>query len=576
MLERINSPKDVKELTNEERVVLAEDIRKALLERFKYKGGHFGPNFGIVDLTIALHTVFNSPVDKFVFDVSHQSYPHKMLTGRREAFSVKEHYDDLSGYTNPNESEHDMFQVGHTSTSISLALGLAKARDLKGEKYNVVAIIGDGSLSGGEALEGLNVAGEMTTNFIIIVNDNDMSISENHGGLYKSLKDLRETEGLSTNNLFRAMGLDYVFSKDGNNIEAMVEVLDRVKDNPKPVVVHVVTQKGKGYKPAEENKEAYHWRPAFDYLTGEILAKGAPNLRTDTVEFLKKKCAEDPRVIVLAAGTAGANAMNKATREGLGKQFIDVGIAEETAIALSSGIAKNGGKPVFPIFSTFLQRTYDQISQDVCINKSPVTIIVNGGSITTARDVTHSGIYDISMLSGIPNLVYLAPTTYEEYFAMLDWSIDQDKYPVAIRTPEGPILHSSRKVEMDYSNLNKAEVVREGRDVAIIAVGNMFALSMDVANEVDATVINPRYLTGIDVNLLESIAKTHKTIITLEDGSLDGGYGERISSFFGPYAIRVKNFGIKKDFYDLYNAEEIKSSCGLTKEAIVAYIDSIK
>ncbi|MCQ2772658.1 MAG: 1-deoxy-D-xylulose-5-phosphate synthase [Bacilli bacterium] len=574
MLERINSPIDVKKLTSEERLVLADDIRDALIKRVSTTGGHFGPNMGIVDITIALHTVFNSPIDKFVFDVSHQCYTHKMLTGRREGFSIPEHYGDYSGYTSPKESEHDMFQVGHTSTSISLAIGLAKARDLKGENYNVVAIIGDGSLSGGEALEGLNVAGEMDTNLIIVVNDNDMSIAENHGGMYKGLKDLRDSDGLCPVNIFRAMGLDYVFVKDGNNIDKMIDVLNKVKDNPRPVVVHAVTLKGKGYRFAEENKEAYHWHMPFDIATGQSPSRGGYNYTAATVEYLLKKAKEDPTLMVLAAGSAGANGLGPKQREELGKQFLDVGIAEETAVAIASGLAKNGAKPVFPIASTFIQRAYDQISQDVCINKSPITLLIGGASITGARDVTHSGIYDIGMLTSIPNLVYLAPQTLEEYLAMLDWSVNQTEYPTAIRIPVGPITHRDTPVAKDYSAINKVEILRTGKDVAIIAVGNTYPLAKEVAEEVDATLINPRYVSGIDEELYSTLANGYRLIITLEDGSLDGGYGEKVASFLSPLGVKVKSFGIPKAFYDRFDPNNVKESVGLTKEALIAYISN--
>ena len=406
-LEKINAPEDVKKLNQDEMNALAAEMRQALMFRLSKHGGHFGPNFGMVEATIALHYVFDSPKDKIVFDVSHQSYPHKMLTGRKDAYLYEEHFDDISGYTDPHESKHDFFTVGHTSTSVSLASGLAKGRDLNGESGNVIAVIGDGSLSGGEALEGLDFAGEMDTNFIIVVNDNDMSIAENHGGLYKNLKLLRDTDGKAECNLFRAMGLDYVFVKDGNDIPSLIAAFRQVKDSTKPVVVHIVTQKGKGYELAEQHKEQWHWCMPFDPATGKTTVSfgGDGDFGSFTCEYLQKKMAEDKRVCAITSATPTVFGFTEDIRKKAGKQFIDVGIAEEQAAAMASGIAKNGGKPFWGVYSSFLQRTYDQLSQDVCINQSAVTISVFAASVFGMNDVTHLGIYDIPMISNIPNLV---------------------------------------------------------------------------------------------------------------------------------------------------------------------------
>lgn len=581
-LEKINEPKDINKLSNDELKVLASEIRDALMNRLSKHGGHFGPNFGMVETIIALHYVFNSPVDKIVYDVSHQSYPHKMLTGRKDAYLYEEHFEDVSGYTNPEESEHDFFNVGHTSTSISLASGLVKARDLKGDKENIIAVIGDGSLSGGEALEGLDFASELQSNFIIIVNDNDMSIAENHGGLYKNLKELRESKGTCACNLFKAMNLDYIYVEDGNNLETLIHTFYDIKDINHPIVVHINTQKGKGYQIAEENKENWHWCMPFDIETGKpkVTFEGE-NYGDLTADYLLYKMKKDSKVVALVAGVPTNIGFTKDKRERAGKQFVDVGIAEEHAIAMASGIAKNGGKPVFATHSSFMQRTYDQLSQDLCVNNNPATILVNTASVYGMNDVTHLGLYDIAMMSNIPNLVYLAPTSKEEYFAMLDWSIEQNKYPVAIRIPCNGVISDNREVQKDYSNLNKYKIERQGNKVAVIALGDFYQLGEQITNKIkeklkfEPTLINPRYITGLDNKLLEELKKEHELVITLEDGILEGGFGEKIASFYGTTNMKVKNYGIRKSFPDRYIVDELLKENGITVEKIIADIKEI-
>ncbi len=581
-LEKINEPKDINKLSNDELKVLASEIRDALMNRLSKHGGHFGPNFGMVETIIALHYVFNSPVDKIVYDVSHQSYPHKMLTGRKDAYLYEEHFEDVSGYTNPEESEHDFFNVGHTSTSISLASGLVKARDLKGDKENIIAVIGDGSLSGGEALEGLDFASELQSNFIIIVNDNDMSIAENHGGLYKNLKELRESKGTCACNLFKAMNLDYIYVEDGNNLETLIQTFYDIKDINHPIVVHINTQKGKGYQIAEENKENWHWCMPFDIETGKpkVTFEGE-NYGDLTADYLLYKMKKDSKVVALVAGVPTNIGFTKDKRERAGKQFVDVGIAEEHAIAMASGIAKNGGKPVFATHSSFMQRTYDQLSQDLCVNNNPATILVNTASVYGMNDVTHLGLYDIAMMSNIPNLVYLAPTSKEEYFAMLDWSIEQDKYPVAIRIPCNGVISDNREVQKDYSNLNKYKIERQGNKVAVIALGDFYQLGEQITNKIkeklkfEPTLINPRYITGLDNKLLEELKKEHELVITLEDGILEGGFGEKIASLYGTTNMKVKNYGIRKSFPDRYIVDELLKENGITVEQIIADIKEI-
>ena len=580
-LEKIQGPKDVKKLNVNEMQELAVEMRKALLTKLSKHGGHFGPNFGMVEATIAMHYVFDSPKDKIVYDVSHQSYPHKMLTGRKDAFLYEEHYDDVSGYSEPDESEHDHFIIGHTSTSVSLACGLAKGRDLCGGKENVIAVIGDGSLSGGEALEGLDYASELKSNLIIVINDNDMSIAENHGGLYQNLKLLRDTDGKAECNLFKAMGLDYVFAKDGNDIQQLIDVFTQVKDSTIPVAVHICTQKGKGYAPAEEHKEQWHYCAPFNIETGESLyPMGGEDYSSVTAEYLLKKMKEDPKVVAITSATPTVMGFTEDKRKEAGSQFVDVGIAEETAVALASGIAKNGGKPVYGVYSSFVQRTYDQLSQDLCINNNAATIVVYAGTVFGMNDVTHLGLYDISMMANIPNIVGIAPTTKQEYLAMLDWSIEQNAYPVCIRIPGGA-MEEGEAVTKDYSKLNTYEMLQKGSRVAIVALGTFLGLGKEVAANLEkktgtvATVINPVYFTGIDTGMLESLKADHDVVITIEDGILDGGFGEKITRFYGNSNMKVLNFGLKKEFLDRYDVQEVLTDNHLTKDQIVADITEV-
>lgn len=573
-IEKINGPEDVKKLNIEEMTALAEEMRHALLKRASIHGGHFGPNFGMVEAIIALHYVFESPKDKMVFDVSHQTYPHKMLTGRKDAYLYEEHYDDVTGYSCPQESEHDHFTIGHTSTSVSLACGLAKARDLRGESANVIAIIGDGSLSGGEALEGMDFAAELDSNMIIVVNDNDMSIAENHGGLYSNLKLLRETNGQAECNLFKAMGLDYVYVDHGNDLRELIGAFKQVKDSKKPVVVHINTLKGKGYKPAEEHKEEWHWHLPFDIETGKSHFPEVEDYSSVTCEYLIEKMKKDPTVVAITSGTPTILGFTQEKRKQAGRQFVDVGIAEETAVALASGIAKGGGKPVYGVYSSFIQRTYDQISQDLCIDGNPATIVVYTGSVFGMTDVTHLGLQDIPMLSNIPGLVYLAPTTKEEYLSMLDWSVEQKEMPVAIKLPGGDMISDGREVTKDWSQLNTYEVTEKGSKIALIGLGTFYSLVLQTAEMLEkkgihATVINPYYITGLDEGLLEKLKADHDTVVTLEDGILNGGFGEKIARFYGSSDMKVYNYGLKKEFLDRYDVNEVLKENHLTAEQIV-------
>lgn len=575
-LEQINGPADVKKLSVPELKDLGAEIRSVLLKKLSEHGGHIGPNLGMVEATVALHYVFDSPDDKIVYDVSHQSYAHKILTGRKAAFLDPTGYDDVSGYSDPEESGHDFFNIGHTSTAVSLACGLAKARDLKGTHENVIAVLGDGSLSGGEALEGLDNAAEQGTNLIVVLNDNQMSIAENHGGIYRNLAELRATQGAAPCNLFRAMGLDYLYVDAGNDIDALVAAFRQVKDTDHPVVVHINTLKGKGYAPAEQDKEPWHWGYPFDLETGrcKIDFGPAPDYHDITADCLLQAMKEDPTVVGITAGTPAVMGFTADKRAQAGRQFVDVGICEEHAVALASGIAKGGGKPVWGVYSSFVQRTYDQLSQDLCINRNPACILVFLGSLMGLNDVTHLGFFDIPLISNIPNMVYLAPTCREEYEAMLAWGIRQNRYPVAIRVPGGEVLESGETAEADYSDLNKYKVVARGSRVAILGLGAFLGLGREVAAElkeslgVEATLINPRFITGLDEVLLADLRKDHDLVITLEDGVLDGGFGEKIARYYGPTSMRVLNYGAKKEFVDRYDLQELLRANRLTKEQI--------
>lgn len=575
-LDNINSPADVKKLNLKELEALAEEIRSAILNRDSKIGGHVGPNLGIVETTIALHYVFNSPEDKIVYDVSHQSYPHKILTGRKNGFLTDEGMRKISGYTTPAESEHDHFIVGHTSTSVSLACGLAKARDLKGEKHNVIAVIGDGSLSGGEALEGFDNAAVLNSNIIIIVNDNEMSIAENHGGLYGNLRLLRQTGGKAECNMFKALGFDYRYLEEGNDIAKLTSLMKEVKDTDKPTVLHIHTEKGKGYKPAEEHKETWHWSVPFDIASGNpTIDLSGENYNSITVNYLQEKIAKDKKVVLINAGTPGAIGMTPDMRQKFGRNFVDVGIAEEHGVAMASALAKGGCKPVFWVLSSFVQRTYDQLSQDLALNKNPAVILIGWNGIS-GGDATHLGTFDIPLISNIPNLVYLAPTTKEEYLSMLDWGIEQASHPVVIRIPS-TVVHAEKETEKTFERLNTYKVEQQGSNVALIAAGSFFELGRRAAAKlaeqgITATLVNPRYLTGLDENLLNSLKADHKIVATLEDGELDGGFGEKIARFYGDSNMKVLNFGAKKEFTDRVPVEELYKRYHLTPELIAADI----
>ena len=585
-IEKIKSPAFLKGLNLEELNIVADETRQAVLNRVSKHGGHVGPNLGFVEATVALHYVFDAPKDKLVFDVSHQCYPHKVLTGRASGFLGNvDDMNAISGYSSPAECpEYDNFEVGHTSTSISLATGLQKARDIKGTDENIIAIIGDGSLSGGEAFEGLDEASELGTGIIVIVNDNEMSIAENHGGIYKNLRALRESRGTCEHNWFKAWGFEYKYLEEGNNIEKLIEVFKSVKGTDKPTVVHIHTEKGHGYAPAVANKEAWHWGLPFNLEDGSrprkndngTIPQTAPQEDYGTLfsDWMLREMKQDKTLIAVTAGTPAAAGFTVDKRDEAGKQHIDMGIAEEQAAAMISGMAKGGLHPVWTVYSTFIQRTYDQIAQDLCINSNPAVINVVGGGVNSMNDITHICLFDIPMLCSIPGLIYLAPTTCEEYFAMLRWAIQQDQKPVAIRVPSNGVVHTSEPVDTEYGYEPKYKVIHKGKNVAIIAAGSFFQKGENVArllteNGINATLINPRYLNDVDTDTLEGLKTDHQLVVTLEDGCKDGGFGERIASFYGLSDMKVLVGGIKKGLYDRFDVNNLLSDNSLLDEQIV-------
>ncbi len=585
-IEKIKSPAFLKGLNLEELNIVADETRQAVLNRVSKHGGHVGPNLGFVEATVALHYVFGAPKDKLVFDVSHQCYPHKVLTGRASGFLGNvDDMNAISGYSSPAECpEYDNFEVGHTSTSISLATGLQKARDIKGTDENIIAIIGDGSLSGGEAFEGLNEASELGTGIIVIVNDNEMSIAENHGGIYKNLRALRESRGTCEHNWFKAWGFEYKYLEEGNNIEKLIEVFKSVKGTDKPTVVHIHTEKGHGYAPAVANKEAWHWGLPFNLEDGsrprkndvDNIPQTAPQEDYGTLfsDWMLREMKQDKTLIAVTAGTPAAAGFTVDKRNEAGKQHIDMGIAEEQAAAMISGMAKGGLHPVWTVYSTFIQRTYDQIAQDLCINSNPAVINVVGGGVNSMNDITHICLFDIPMLCSIPGLIYLAPTTCEEYFAMLRWAIQQDQKPVAIRVPSNGVVHTSEPVDTEYGYEPKYKVIHKGKNVAIIAAGSFFQKGENVARlltekGINATLVNPRYLNDVDTDTLEDLKTDHQLVVTLEDGCKDGGFGERIASFYGLSDMKVLVGGIKKGLYDRFDVNKLLSDNNLLDEQIV-------
>ncbi|MBO2706895.1 1-deoxy-D-xylulose-5-phosphate synthase [Lactiplantibacillus plantarum] len=573
ILARIDQPADLKQLSLPELTQLASELRHVLLNKVSQTGGHVGPNLGVVELTIAFHTIFNSPVDKVVWDVSHQSYTHKILTGRKQAWLDPAHYNDVSGYTAPEESPHDYFNIGHTSTSIALATGMAVARDLEGKTGNVMAVIGDGSLSGGLALEGLNIAATLKSNLIILVNDNGMAIAEDHGGIYQNLRELRETNGTSSHNLFKDFGLDYRYVYDGNDLETMLTTFKEIKDVDHPIVLHVHTEKGHGYQPAITNKEAFHWHVPFDLATGQTLHPNTKETYTDVIHAtLADELAAKTPITAITAAVPGTYDLKRFARQ-YPDRYFDVGIAEQESITFAAGQAQQGLRPIVFHSGTFLQRAYDQLSHDLGINKLPVTIMVAGGRIN-AGDPTHQGIFDVAMLSNIPNLTYLAPTTKEELEAMMHWALHQNNGPVAIRVPSNDVQSVPLAPDFDAT---KMHTLHAGQQVALLGVGSLLPLATAVQQQlaeqhIDATLIDPRDISDPDTTTLANLKADHQLVVTVEEASLSGGFGEKVSRYYGNSAMHVLNFGAAKRFNDRETTNELRHEFKLTPDQIVTAI----
>jgi 1-deoxy-D-xylulose-5-phosphate synthase len=578
-LERIESPADVRRLSLLELEGLAAQIRRALVDSILVTGGHLGPNLGFVEATIALHHVFDLPNDKLVFDVSHQCYTHKMLTGRKRAYVDPAHYGEFTGFTNPDESEYDLFRAGHTSQAVSLACGLAKARDLLGQHHNVIAVLGDGSLSGGEAFEGLDNAAELGSNLIVVFNDNDRSIAPNSGGVYQNLAMLRKTKGTCEENFFRTLGLDYRYVEEGNDVEALVAAFTEVRDIDHPVVVHIHTRKGKGYAWAEEHPEAAHSIPAgFDPNAAQAPVKAPVTYQQITRDCLKRKMAEDKSVIVVNAGAPSGVGLTPEFRAWCGDQFFDTGITEQHATAFSAGLARGGAKPVFMVMATFAQRAFDQFVQELGLNRSPATVLVFGAGFYDI-DATHAGTLDIVMTSNVPGITCLAPATMQEYVDMLEWSIDQRERPVVIRVPE-KVLPGGEGA-FDPGRPGGWHTERLGSRIAFLSLGSTVELARRAAQlleerkGISATIIEALNYSSFDEPLLDSLLYDHSLVITLEAGILCGGFGEKVARYYGKSSMRVSCYGGKKEFLDLVPTDEFFKLYHFTPEDIVADIEAL-
>lgn len=584
VLDKVNNPVDLKKLNNEELIKLCDEIKELLLKKVSLKGGHLGSNLAIVEITTALHYVFNSPIDKFVFDVSHQTYPHKILTGRKEAFIDEAHYSDVTGFSSINEKPYDNFTMGHTSTSISLGLGLAKARDMLGKKYNVVSVIGDGSLSGGEAFEGLNNISKLNSNAIVIVNDNKMSMCENFGSLYDNLKELRDSKGSSSNNIFKALGFDYYYLEDGNDVLKCIELFKRIKDVNHPVLLHISTTKGYGYEPAIKEKYLFHSCGPFDLETGEFKNKGDQETYITIIQdFLIDEVKRNDKVMALSAAAPFFYGL-KSKRSALGKNLYDSGISEPTIMTMASALALEGLSPFVSMYSYFVHRTYDQLNQDIALNNAKVNILVHNGTVGNIHNgvgasATHVGVFDIPLISNIPNFVYLSPVYKEELLRILELCANSKfNNPVAIRVPTIDVLSLGIEDKTDYTILNKYKVINKGSKVALIGAGNFFPLMKELKEKLEeigisATLINPIYLSGIDKELLDELKLDHELVITAEDGIIEGGFGAKISQYYSKDDIKVINYGLKKQFYDYPIFKDVVKENHLSIELM---IDDIK
>lgn len=613
ILEKINYPEDLKPLSIKDKEILAEEIREKILDTVSETGGHLASNLGVVELTIALHSVFNTPLDKIIWDVGHQSYVHKILTGRKNKLSTLRKMDGIAGFPKTCESVYDNFNTGHSSTSISVGLGMARARDIKGENNKVIAVIGDGALTGGMALEALNDVGSSNTNMIVILNDNEMSISKNVGGISMMLSKLR-TKSVYVNTsvkgkkiigkipvvgkkivkfvqrtkrgikqlvipkmYFEDIGFRYLGPVDGHNLEKLEDILKICKDQDGPILVHVLTKKGKGYKPAENNPDKFHSTSKFNKETGEKASKGKKDYSKVFGDKLVEIAKENKKIVAITAAMADGTGLTEFAKK-YPDRFFDVGIAEQHAVGMAAGLAKSGLVPVVPLYSSFIQRAYDQLVHDVAIQNLPVVICADRAGIVGNDGETHQGLLDLSFTNTIPNFNIMAPKDFNELEEMLSFAIDLKK-PVMIRYPRGGEQKTFESTEKIV--LGKAEVLREGKDIAIVAIGKMVARAIDVAEEMskfgkEVTVINARFLKPLDKETIMQNIKDKKTVITIEDGSVVGGLGSMVEEliFENRLDVNFEKIAYPDEFIKHGSPEEIEEKYGLDVGSIVECLNS--
>ena len=614
-LDKVNSPNDIKMMTTNEIDLLAKDIRKFLVRSISQTGGHLASNLGIVELTLALHKVFNSPKDKIVWDVGHQSYVHKIITGRKEDFVSLRKFEGLSGFPKENESPHDIFDTGHSSTSISIAQGIACARDIKNEDDKVIAVIGDGSITGGMALEALNHLGYTKTNMIVILNDNEMSIDKNVGGMARHLSGIirnstvnkvknevekilnitkagnilsktanKVKDGIMSSftpqesEFFDSLGIKYYGPIDGHNIDELIYMLNIVKDYNGPVLLHVITKKGKGYRFAEEQPDKYHGVSKFDITQG-VKSSNSISISQQIGKKLTSMASKDERIVAITAAMPSGTGLN-IFEEQYPNRYYDVGIAEQHATTFAAGLAKSGMKPYFAVYSSFLQRAYDQLIHDVCITKKPVTFLIDRAGLVGNDGETHHGMFDLSYLNTVPNITVMAPKDSEELDLMLDLSLELNE-PVAIRYPRGNTYYLNKG---SYQPIKKGsfEIIDEGKETVVLAIGTMVKHALEakqilLKDNINPTIVNARFLKPIDEELLHSLLKSHKSVVTIEDNVKSGGFGSRINQFIidNNYDNRIENISLPDEFIQHGDIDALYDIVGLSAIGIANKIKSM-
>ncbi|MGL5749820.1 MAG: 1-deoxy-D-xylulose-5-phosphate synthase [Paraclostridium sp.] len=614
-LDKVNSPKDIKNMSTHEMDLLAKDIRKFLVRSVSNTGGHLASNLGVVELTLALHKVFNSPSDKIVWDVGHQAYVHKIITGRKDNFRTLRQFNGLSGFPKENESEHDIFDTGHSSTSISIGAGLACSRDIKGENFSVISVIGDGSITGGMALEALNHIGYVKTKMIVILNDNEMSIDKNVGGMSKHLSSLirnskvnrvkdevekilnvapggnlisktahKFKDSIISNFIpqdcafFESIGIKYSGPIDGHDIDEIVSALEYANKQDGPVILHVITKKGKGYKFAEQEPHKYHGVSKFDIKIG-IQESSNKSISSAVGDKLIDLANKDENVVAITAAMPSGTGLNKFS-DTYPSRYYDVGIAEQHAVAFACGLAKNNMKPYFAVYSSFLQRAYDQIIHDMAITNKNVTLLIDRAGLVGNDGETHHGMFDLSYLNSIPNISVMAPKDTKELELMMDLSLEIDG-PIAIRYPRGNSYFLEKGV-YEPIKLGQYEVINNGNDVAIFAIGNMVKQSIEAAEilknkGIQPTIVNARFLKPIDEELINEVLKTHRYVVTIEDNIVTGGFGSRINKFLidNNYDNKILNIALDEEFIPHGDVNALYDSYGLSVDCIVDKVENL-